>query len=313
MAKSKNDLSAWASDIDLEATRTLIQELQTEGKPWDKLEIGKEKYKANYRRICPKRPEWQNPYQIVPVHYLGPNNRMVVCLKEAGLGDCTACQLRWELHEGGDKAASAGLRASIRTFLNVVKVDQDGELADEKVYLLALNQIQFLGKRGVSYDPDEEAEMPLFYFFEKYGDISHVEHGRDLLIKAKEDKSGDFDTVAMRYAVGEPSPFSGSASLLEEGLIDLPTVVDIVPATEMLSLIEGRATGALVLPAAPTQAQIEAPKATSRFGGAEEEEEPEAPAEEEEEEEEKPAKARRSAPKTDPRDALQRLRSSAAK
>ncbi len=95
-----NDLSEWESDIDVQATQELIDQLQDEGKPWFKFDIGKGKYVANYLRICPKRPEWQNPYQVTPVHYLGPNRRMVVCLKESGLAtSCPACDLRWELHE----------------------------------------------------------------------------------------------------------------------------------------------------------------------------------------------------------------------
>ena len=196
-----NDLSAWDSEIDLEATQELIDQLQAEGKNWDKLEIGQKKYKANYRRICPKRPDWQNPYQITPIHYLGPNRRMVICLKESGLGDCPACQLRWELHEADAEAEARSLRHSVRTFLNVVHVDKNGELEDDKVYLLGLNQLQFIGKRGVEYDPDEEGDLPLYNFFTKYGDLSSVSQGRNLLIKAKEEKSGDFDTTASRTAI----------------------------------------------------------------------------------------------------------------
>lgn len=326
-AKTKNDLSGWASDIDLEATRTLIAELQTEGKNWDKIDNSKTKYVTNYRRICPKRPEWQNPYQIVPVHYLGANNRMTVCLKESGLGDCPACQLRWELEAGKDKAGAQGLRASIRTFINVIHINEDGTLADEKVYLLGLNQIQFLGKRGVEYDPDEEGDLPLFYFFEKYGDLSHVETGRDLIIRAKEEKQGDYTMLNMKFGVADATPFQGTGELLSEGLNDLSEVVAVLPATEMLALIEGRATGALALtPGSATIAtpQVAAPAAApvSRFGGNEEaettpvvEETPEEPAPVTEATVEEPTdpKAAKAPPTTDPGEALKRLRNSQAK
>lgn len=319
MAKATNGLNAWASDIDLEATRQLLAELQVEGKPWDKLESDPKKYVTNYRRICPKRLEWQNPYQIIPVHYLGPNSRMVVCLKEAGLGDCPACQLRWTLQEGKDEDAARQLRPAIRTFLNVVRINQDGSLAEEKVFLMGLNQIQFLGKRGVEYDPDEESDLPLFYFFEKYGDLSHVETGRDLAIKAKEEKSGDYDVLTLKFSVADASPFPGTGELLEEGLNDLTTVAAVTQPNEMMALIEGRATGALVLGAgAPvdtptTQAVTPAPQ--NRFGGdtPEEEpaEEPKAPAAKPEEEPApEDAKASKAPPKTDPTAALERLRKS---
>ncbi len=320
-AKSKNDMSQWASNIDLEATRALIDELQTQmdGKNWDKLENSPTKYVANYRRICPKRPDWQNPWQIVPVHYLGANNRMTVCLKEAGLGDCPACQLRWELESGGDKGAAQGLRASIRTFLNVVKINQDGTLADDKVLLMGLNQLQFLGKRGVEYDPDEESELPLFYFFEKYGDLSHVETGRDLLIKAKEEKSGDYTMLDLKFQAEAPSPFPGTSEMLEEGLNNLPEVVPPLSATEMTALIEGRATGAMALNAGAVVQQVEGPAdnttpapaaPANRFGGEEEEAETpqteETPAEEPSDD----PKASKAPPTTDPGAALKRLRDS---
>jgi hypothetical protein len=319
MVKPKNDLSGWASDIDTEATRALISELQTSGMPWDKLDSDPKKYVTNYRRICPKRPEWPNPYQIVPVHYLGPNNRMVVCPKEAGMGECPVCQLRWQLQEGGDEQGARKLRASIRTFLNVVRIDQDGNLAEEGVFLMGLNQLQFLGKRDTAYDPDEESELPLFYFFEKYGDLSHVETGRDLLIKAKQDKQGEYDVLAMKFSVADPSPFPGTGELLEEGLTDLPTVAAVVEPSEMIGILEGRATGAMMLPAATpgASAQIAAPAATkSRFGGAEEEGEEATPEEETAEEpEETPEnpRASKAPPKTDPKEALERLRATQGK
>jgi hypothetical protein len=242
---------------------------------------------------------------------------MVVCLKETGMGECPACQLRWQLEEGGDKQAASGLRPSIRTFLNVVKINQDGTLAEDKVFLLGLNQLQFLGKRGVTYDEDEESTLPLFYFFEKYGDLSHVETGRDLLIKAKKDKQGDFEMLDLKFAVEEPSPFPGTGELLDEGLVDLPEVVAAIAPDEMVSIIEGRATGAMAIGSGAAVPQVEGPAVTqapapaSRFGGAEEEA-PASEAEAEETEEAEPTdpKAAKAAPETDPSAALKRLRKS---
>lgn len=322
MTKAKavpNDLSAWESDIDLPATQELIDKLQTEGKPWDKIKAGSGKYIVNYRRICPKRPEWPNPYQITPVHYLGPHKRLVLCLKESGRGECPACQLRWELHEAGAEAEERMLRVSIRTFLNVVHIDKNGELEDDKVYLLGLNQLQFIGKRGVQYDPDEESELPLYDFFKKYGDLSHAAHGRDLLIKAKEDKSGDFDTTSFKFSVAEPSPFPGTSELLSEGLGDIHDVAALVSAEEMMETIEGRSTGSVpvVIPAGEAVPQIAAPtpepaKEASRFGGGAEDTEEPAP-ESTIEEEATDARASSSPPKADPTAALKRLRANQAK
>lgn len=322
-AKPTSDMSAWESDIDVEATRKLVSELQTEGKPWDKLESSDKKYIVNYRRICPKRPEWENPYQIVPVHYLGPQGRMAVCLKEAGLGECPACTLRWELNDAGAEAESRQLRASIRTFLNVLRVDKNGDLTDDKVYLLGLNQLQFLGKRGVEYDPEEESELPLFGFFEKYGDLSHVVEGRDLLIKAKDEKSGDYNIQHLKFAVAPPSPFPGTSELLEKGLTALPEVVAVITPEEIVATIEGRATGAIAIGPPGDTPQIEAPAVTpaaeveepaSRFGGAEEAEEDtateatEVQTETSEESEDADARASVTPPKTDPAAAIARLR-----
>jgi len=330
-----NDLSAWDSEINLDSTQKLINELQADGKAWDKLESDPKKYILNFRRICPKRPEWENPYQIVPVHYLGPSNRIVVCLKEAQIGECPACVLRWELHDAGAEAESRQLRASIRTFLNVVHIDKKGELVikegedEAKVYLLGLNQLQFLGRRGVEYDPDEESELPLFEFFRKYGDISNVVTGRDLLIKAKDETSGDYEVQHLKFSVADPSPFPGTSKLLEEGLVNLTEVVTILEPTEMMATIEGRATGAVAIAPPPAAPQITetatAPVEQNRFGGAEEEEEeggePEsAPPEStviddgsNEGEEKGDARASTIPPKSDPAAAIARLRKNQAK
>ncbi len=302
---SKSDMKKWASEVDLDATRTLITELQTKGKPWFKVEKEQKKYVRNYLRICPKRPEWPTPYQIVPVHYLGPNNQMVVCLREAKIGECPACQLRWELERGNDKKGAQGLRPSVRTFMNVVQLNEDGTLAEENIFLLGLNKLQFLGKQGFEPDLDEEGELPLYFFFEKYGDLSHVETGRDLLIKAKDEKSGDYDTVHMKFSVADPSPFPGTSDLLEEELTSLPEVVPTFEASDMVALIEGR-SGATVLSVTEGEVvpQIEAPR--NRFGDEDEdkEETPTADAEAPAEEEKTEAK---SPPQTNPKAAMERL------
>ncbi len=334
--KAKGDLSRWDTPINTESTRKLISELATSSKkPWFEPEVGKDKYVSNYLRVCPKHPDWENPWNIIPVHYLGSGNstRMVVCVKEANLGgECPACIIRWDLHEGGDEEGSRALRVSIRSFLNVVKIDSNGQLTtnehgevDDTIYILSLNQMQFLGKRQVQYDLDEESELPLFFFFEKYGDISSVTHGRDLVVKCKKDKSGDYDTTAMKFAVAdEPSPFPGTFEMLEgEGFNDLLTVVQHAGAEEVMQIIEGRASGASVLPAPASAPQLPAP-GVSRFGGGEEEEEPTPEATPEPEPagegEEPPAeetvdnpRASRAAPQTNQQEAIARLREAQAK
>jgi hypothetical protein len=186
--------------------------------------------------------------------------------------------------------------------------------------------MQLLGKRQVKYDLDEEGELPLFFFFEKYGDISSVTRGRDLVIKCKKDKSGDYDTTAMKFAVAdEPSPFPGTFDMLEgEGFNDLLTVVQLASAEEVMQIIEGRASGAAVLPAPTSAPQLPAP-GSSRFGGEDSEEEkstPEATPDPEPEGggeeppvEEKPdnPRASRAAPQTNQQEAIARLREAQSK
>ncbi|KKK74542.1 hypothetical protein LCGC14_2882740, partial [marine sediment metagenome] len=193
VAKKKatdDGLGAWASTIDVDATKQLLDEIgTTQGLPWLKVESSDTKYIPNLVRVCPKRPEWTHPYQITPVHYLGPQNRMVICPKEAVSGECPVCVQSWIFFEADNKKAAGQLRSKFRTFLNVVKINKDGSLAEEKIFVLGLNQMQFSGKRGAKFDLDEEGDLPLFEFFKKYGDLSHVETGRNLIIKAKKDTS----------------------------------------------------------------------------------------------------------------------------
>lgn len=331
--KAVGNLGRWDTPINTEATKTLIAELAVSSKkPWYEPEIGKDKYISNFFRVVPKHPDAENPWNIVPVHYLGAGNstRMVVCVKEANLqGECPACIIRWDLHEGGDEQGAKGLRVSIRSFLNVLKLNAEGGLAlndegepDETIYILSLNQMQFLGKRQVKYDLDEESELPFFFFFEKYGDISSVARGRDVLVRCKKDKSGDYDTVAMKFSVANSeTPFPGTFEMLEgEGFNDLQQVVQLATAEEVMQIIEGRSPTAL--PAAAPVPQLPAPAAveTSRFGGDDEENEtppeathtpvPEAEGQDAPAAEEKPdnPRAAPSAPKTNQQAAIARLR-----
>ncbi|KKN40241.1 hypothetical protein LCGC14_0735210 [marine sediment metagenome] len=260
---SKSDMKKWASEVDTSQTDALIEELQkdyaSEKKPWDEIEGTKDKYAPNYRRICPKRPAWETPYLVRPCHYLGPHNQMVLCLKEAGICECPACQLRLDLEKGGDKKGAAMLRPSVRTFLNVVHLNEEGGLAEEKIYLLGLNKLQFLGKQGTEYDMDEESDLPLYYFFKQYGDLSHVEHGRDLRIRAKQEDWDGNKFFTMKFKVSEPSPFPGSSDLLDEELIDLMSVAPALEPSEMMALIEGRASGAVSLSAPVETPALAAP------------------------------------------------------
>ncbi|KKL99337.1 hypothetical protein LCGC14_1815390, partial [marine sediment metagenome] len=54
----------------------------------------------------------------------------------------------------------------------------------------------------------------------------------------------------MKFKVSEPSPFPGSSDLLDEELIDLMSVAPALEPSEMMALIEGRASGAVSLSAA---------------------------------------------------------------
>ncbi len=307
MAKKKatdNGLGAFASDIDIEATKQLLDEINapSQGLPWFKFESSENKYIPNLVRVCPKRPDWTHPYQITPIHYLGPQNRMVICLKEAGLGDCPVCMQSWALFEAEEKKAAGQLRPKFRTFLNVVKINKDGSLVEEKVFVMGLNQMQFSGKRGTEFDWNEEGDLPLFEFFKKYGDLSHVETGRNLIIKAKTDASNpEFkNTLLMKFVVDDPSPFPGTSELLEEGLTTLSEVASLEEPAQMAALMEGRATNAMVLPAATPAQPATTPPAPapaepkSAFAAA---------ADGDEEEKEAPV-----APQTDPSEALSRLR-----
>jgi hypothetical protein len=165
----------------------------------------------------------------------------------------------------------------------------------------------------------------LFFFFEKYGDISSVTHGRDLVIKCKKAKSGDYNTTAMKFAVAdEPSPFPGTFEMLEgEGFNDLLTVVQLASAEEVMQIMAGRASSATVLPAPTSAPQLPAP-GSSRFGGEDSEEEkptpeatpvPEAEGQDTPAEEEPPdnPRASRAAPQTNQQEAIARLREAQSK
>lgn len=312
----------WASDFNMEGLTALREEVLSQGVSWDKLDTSPQKYISNFRRICPKRPDWEYPFQVVPVHFgVGPTNRTLGCPRVAKVGDCPLCNLGFDMIRADDKEGGKDMLSKIRIYMNVVKVDANGDLAEDKVYLLSLNQTQFFG--GQESDEDEI----LASVFEQVGDISHIDTGRNLDFRAKMVKRGKYEFNRVKFAVvPDATPFPGSLELLET-ITDLPNVVTFVPGAEMVDIYEGKAigpsllapgAGVEVLPATtettpeettPAPAVAVKPASVKKGGFAAQTEEPETePEPEKEEETTTEEKGVAAPPQTDPKEAIQRLR-----
>lgn len=313
-------------EFDLTAFEELAQAVTSGGIRWDRLEADPKKYVANYRRICPKKADAQWPFQVVFVHYAGPSNRLMLCPRGVRLGECPLCIQGFALIKQGAKDEGKEMLSNMRVFLNVVRLTEEGKLKDEEVYLLSLSQTSFYG----SPTGESEEDEILANLFREYGDISHIETGRNLAIRARTVKRGRFEFNKLKFEVSDPCPFPGSDDLLNTSN-DLSAVAPLLDPKEMVDTAEGRSFGfALVGPATPLAAlpgrdsttapaeEIPAPTVTKpgAFARRDEEEEPEEEeaATEEPEEVEAPATRRATAratsvpvPKTNPATAAARL------
>lgn len=264
---------SWASTFDPEKVKEAMEQMQRSGANFDKLETGS-KYTDNYRRIAPKRPEWEFPFVIAPAHFrVGIGNRTLGCLREAKIGECPLCQYGFQLNDEGDKKAASAILPNWSIYTNVVTLDQAGEMDESKgIRILRFNQTQW----DLVWDE-----------FEQHGDLSHIETGRNLRIRAKEEKKGDFTFNVLKISVSEPSPFPGTTKMLDEQLNDLASIVEFVDADEMLSIMEGQSAGALPSGTVSRALPGPAPVVEVKPGGfADEVEEDETPPDPEQEEEE---------------------------
>lgn len=238
-------------EFDLEGLEELVKAVTSGGISWDSLESDPRRYVPNYRRVCPKRPDWKYPFQVVPVHFAGPSNRMIGCPREAGMGECPLCNLGFGMIKQGMKDEGKEILPNTRVFMNVVRLNENGELAENKVFLLSMNQTSFFGSPTGESEDDEV----LVALFREYGDLAHIEYGRNLEIRAKQVKRGRYEFNKLKYSVTDPVPFPGDDELLEQ-LYDLPTVVPFVEPQEMVNIFEGRSFGFSML--APGQQPVAA-------------------------------------------------------
>ena len=319
MAKIIKESVKWGSTFDPSAAETLFNNMSPQGDAvdYDELSRDAQRYIPNYRRVCPKRPEWDLPFQAFPVHWIrsGANKpRPIGCPRLASGTACPLCNIGFDLLRQEDKKAARELLPKWRFYLNVVRLNQDGSLLLEedtgegKIYVLSLNEGQF---RGTAETDDNEF---LWKVFEDHGDISHIETGRNLEIMAREVTRGDFKFSRLRFSVAEPTPFPGSQEMLEEQLVDLSGIVPFYEPSEMVALVEGRSssTGSTTILAPGEETFVEGDVEEAEFNPA-----PNAggfPSQSDEVEPEDTKNHRRSeargssnTPTTDPRKAIERL------
>lgn len=232
-------MGKWERELDLSGMKEQVDEMmeRTPGAAFDKLESGKKGYQDNFRRICPPQDDEEYPWRIVPVHFgVGPNRRNLVCPRLAKIApECPVCSYGFSLMESGDKKAGQSILPSWRVYLNVVKLNEDGELDDDQVYVLSLNQTQFKGS-----DESDEDEF-LMAFFEQYGDLSHVKKGRNVNFKAKEVTRGDYVFNRFKIDVTDECEFPGDLDILED-MNDLGAITPLVDNEEMVKIFQGTTT-----------------------------------------------------------------------
>ncbi len=308
MAKTKTTERKWreGSPVDQDRARNLLDAMKSDGVRYDKLETSKTGFVSNFRRICPPTGSMEDWYQIVPVHFgVGPNKRRVICLRLTQISDfCPACTLGFEFLEKGEKKRGSEILPSWRIYINVMKLNKDGTLADDKPYVLTINQTQF---------------ESLLDEFKDSGDLTHIETGRNVNFKAKEIKKGEFIFNELKFKVTDEVVFPGDVNVLD-ALEDVTEIVSVVDAAEMVALLEGGVSNTALTSGDPmgqdSKVQEEKTEVVSGgFGDEEELDVAETKAEVVTEEElEAPQTANKSVtPTTDPTTAIDRLRAQVQK
>ncbi len=283
---------AFLKASDISGLSDMVAQMDTAGgKPMDKLETGTT-LTSNFRRILPQHPNMTAPVQVVPVHFkVGPSGRQLVCPRLINGGDCPICAQGFAWLKDGAEKEGKEILPSWRAYLNVVRLTDKMEIAEEKVYVLSLNKTQF-------EDLTDE--------FTQYGDVTDLETGRPVDFAAKKTKRGNFEFNIIKYRVGDAAPFEVSEEVLAE-TVDLSSYIEYHDAAGMLEIVQGQGAasadgnGKLPFQLPEAKAPDEAPSNPGGF----------APLEEAEEEEAAPqAEAQ---PVSDPTEALERIKAKSKK
>ncbi len=288
------DKPAFLKASDISGLADMVAQMDTAGgKPMDKLETGTT-LTSNFRRILPQHPNMTAPVQVVPVHFkVGPSGRQLVCPRLINGGDCPICAQGFAWLKDGAEKEGKEILPSWRAYLNVVRLTDKMEIAEDKVYVLSLNKTQF-------EDLTDE--------FTQYGDVTDLETGRPVDFAAKKTKRGNFEFNIIKYRVGDAAPFEVSEDVLAE-TVDLSSYIEYHDAAGMLEIVQGQGAasnstegnGKLPFQLPEAKTPDEAPANPGGF----------APLEDAEEEEETP-KAE-SQPASDPTEALERIKEKSRK
>ena len=200
------------------------------GKPMDKLESGTT-LTSNFRRILPQHSNMTAPVQGVPVHFgVGPSGRQLVCPRRLNGGDCPICNQGFAMIHDGDEEGGKDILPSWRAYLNIIRLTPEMEIAEDKVYVLSLNQTQFA-------DLSEDVFTP-------YGDVTNLETGRPVDFAAKKAKRGKFEYNVIKYRVGEASSFEADPEVLE-GIVDLTSYIEYRDAAGIMEVLQGQGSTAI--------------------------------------------------------------------
>ncbi len=288
------DKPAFLKASDISGLTDMVAQMDTAGgKPMDKLETGTT-YTSNFRRILPQHPNMKHPVQAIPVHFkVGPSGRQLVCPRLINGGDCPICAQGFAWINDGAEKEGKEILPSWRAYLNVIRLTPEMEIAEDKVYVLSLNQTQC---------------TDLVDEFTQYGDITNLETGRPVDFAAKQTKKGPFKFNLIKYRVGDASPFEVNEEVLAE-TVDLSSYIEYRDAAGMLEIVQGQGAassdGNGKLPFQPPEAKApEEAAPESNPGGF-------APLEEAEEEETAPQPEAQLV--SDPTEALERIKAKAGK
>jgi hypothetical protein len=233
-----------ATKLDVQKTTQARQQMEFQDAQFWKPRAGNGSFEANFVRILPPHDKMEGKlFQPVALHWM-PDRTAYICPRRMMGGNCPLCQKGFEINKLGDKEGARKFWPNWAAYMNVLVLNKDGTLADEKVKLWSANR---------------DVTDLLLELVQEVGDFTDVDEGRNLMVKAKKTSEGGFDKYDYIIQVSPKQTALPRPEVLEE-LHDPTTVNPLLSAPDMQRLVHMLIEGPgaeradpLALPAASEQ------------------------------------------------------------
>lgn len=218
----------WQQGSNTEGTEELLDAQRRGEVKYLKMDGGETKFKYTYLRLAPQHVNMERWFACYPQHFgLGPNRQVIGCARLLQEDECPACEWGFSLLDQKRDKEGKDILPSWRYYVNVIVLNQDGTPRVEEEGATPHIVIWSMGRRAFDL---------LKAQFDKYGDITHIETGRNLEVGRK--GKGGQDTSYIIESAPEASPFPANLEVLD-GVYDVTRIIKFIEAPAMQRLLAG--------------------------------------------------------------------------